>query len=186
MVYRPGWKILPTRIGYCSNTSGNRRFRCEDNNVTFTNLQPHYYRVRQVEPCRHLGWSGQAIILSIWALGAMPKQQQLQVMCGFTKICLMHRRPGKGTHQEMWNGFRKVPKMKNNILFFLKIGKEWGILCHSAVWLTTWETPSFVHQKYLSQKDVFLESTHSRHNFAQITNFYTFFFLINSWPTRYL
>ncbi len=55
-----------------------RRFRCEDNNVAFMNVQPHYYRVRQVEPCHHLGWSSQALILSILALGAMPKHQQQQ------------------------------------------------------------------------------------------------------------
>ncbi len=53
-----------------------RCFRCEDTNVAFTNVQPHYYRVRQVEPCHHSGWSNQALILSILALGAMPKQQQ--------------------------------------------------------------------------------------------------------------
>ncbi len=50
------------------------RFRCEDNNVAFTNVQPHYYRVRQVD----VGWRSQALILSILALGAMPKQQQKQ------------------------------------------------------------------------------------------------------------
>ncbi len=71
-------KMLPTRIGYCSNTNCNCRFRCEDNNIAFTNVQPHYYRVRQLEPCHHLGWSSQALILSILALGAMPKQQQRQ------------------------------------------------------------------------------------------------------------
>ncbi len=37
---RLGWKILPTRIGYFSNTSGDHRFRCDDNNVTFTQVQP--------------------------------------------------------------------------------------------------------------------------------------------------
>ncbi len=74
----PGWKILPTRIGYCSNAYCDRRFRCEDNNVAFTNVQPHYYRVRQVEPCHQLGWTSQALILSISALGAMPNQQQQQ------------------------------------------------------------------------------------------------------------
>ncbi len=55
------------------------RFRCEDNNFAFTNVQPHYFRVLQVEPCHHLGWSSQAQILSILALDAMPKQQQQQV-----------------------------------------------------------------------------------------------------------
>ncbi len=51
----PGWKILPTRIGLCSNTNSDRRFRFEDNNVAFTHVKPHYYRVRQVEPCHQLG-----------------------------------------------------------------------------------------------------------------------------------
>ncbi len=35
-------------------------------------------RVWQVEPCHNLGWSSQALIVSILALGAMPKQQQQQ------------------------------------------------------------------------------------------------------------
>ncbi len=48
-------KTQPTRIGYCSNTNNDRRFWCEDNNVALTDLQPHYYRVRQVEPCHQLG-----------------------------------------------------------------------------------------------------------------------------------
>ncbi len=31
-------------------------FRLEDNNVDFTHAQPpHYYRMRQVEPCHQLG-----------------------------------------------------------------------------------------------------------------------------------
>ncbi len=51
----PGWKILPTRVGYCSNTNCARHFRCEDNIVDFTHVQPHYYRVWQVEPCHKLG-----------------------------------------------------------------------------------------------------------------------------------
>ncbi len=46
-----GWKILPTRIGFCSYTNCAHRFRCEDNNVAFTRVQPHYYRKLQVEPC---------------------------------------------------------------------------------------------------------------------------------------
>ncbi len=72
----PGWKIQPTRIGYCSNANCARRFRCEDNNIALTQVQPHFYRERQVEPCHQLGRSSQALILSILALGAMPKQQQ--------------------------------------------------------------------------------------------------------------
>ncbi len=38
-------------MGYCSNTNSVRRFRCEDNNVSFMHVQPHYYRVQQVELC---------------------------------------------------------------------------------------------------------------------------------------
>ncbi len=56
----------------------DHRFQCEDNNVAFTNVQPLYFCVRQVEPCHNLGWSSQALILGILALGAMPKQQQQQ------------------------------------------------------------------------------------------------------------
>ncbi len=65
-------------IGYCSNTNSARRFRCEDNNVAFTHVQPHYYRVRRVEPCHPLGWSSQAHILSMYAYGAIPKKKQQQ------------------------------------------------------------------------------------------------------------
>ncbi len=46
-----GWTILPTRIGYCSNTNCARRFRCEDNSIVFTHVQPLHYHVRSVEPC---------------------------------------------------------------------------------------------------------------------------------------
>ncbi len=78
----PGWKILPTSVGYCSNTSCTRRFRWEDNNVDFTHMQPHYYRVRQVkEPCHRLGWSSQALFLNIKALGALPNRPQQQKLC---------------------------------------------------------------------------------------------------------
>ncbi len=31
------------------------RFWCEESNVDLTHMQPHYYRVRQVEPCHKLG-----------------------------------------------------------------------------------------------------------------------------------
>ncbi len=68
----------PTRIGFCSNTNGDRRFQCEDNNVVFTHVQPHLYCVRQVEPCHHLGWNSQALISSTLAVGALPKQQLQQ------------------------------------------------------------------------------------------------------------
>ncbi len=76
----PGWKNLPTRISYCSNTNGDRRFRCEDNNVALTNVQSHYYRVRQVEPCHPLWLNSMALILSILALGTMLKQQHAGVL----------------------------------------------------------------------------------------------------------
>ncbi len=68
-----------------------RRFRCEDNNVAFKNVQPYYYRVWQVEPCHPLGWSSQALILSILA---MPKQQQQQ----------QQRPPYKSLCFEVFNG----------------------------------------------------------------------------------
>ncbi len=50
----PGWKVLPIWIGYCSNTNCYRRFRCDDNNVDATLVQPHYYRVQLMDPCHHL------------------------------------------------------------------------------------------------------------------------------------
>ncbi len=46
----PEWKILPIRMGFCSNTKCARRFQCEDSNI-----QPHFYRVWQMESCRRLG-----------------------------------------------------------------------------------------------------------------------------------
>ncbi len=69
MVVSPLWRepynihgfILPTMIGYSSYTNCARRFRCEDNSVAFTNVQPHYYRVRQVEPCHQLARISQAL-----------------------------------------------------------------------------------------------------------------------------
>ncbi len=54
----------------------HRHFRCKDNSVAFMHVQPHYHHMRQVEPCYQLGWSSQALILNILALGAMPQQQQ--------------------------------------------------------------------------------------------------------------
>ncbi len=38
-------------------------------------VQPHYYRVRQVEPCRQLWRRSQALFLNNLAHGAIPKQQ---------------------------------------------------------------------------------------------------------------
>ncbi len=52
----PGWKILPTMLGYCSNTNYTRRFRRENNCV-----QPQYYRARQAEPCHQLERSSRAL-----------------------------------------------------------------------------------------------------------------------------
>ncbi len=49
----------------------DRHFRCEDTNAGITHVQPHYYRVQQVELCHHLGRSSQVLFLSNWALGAM-------------------------------------------------------------------------------------------------------------------
>ncbi len=85
-IYYIGFKTLShAAIG---RTYYDCRFRCKDNNVAFTNVQPHNYRVRQVEPCRHVGWSSQALILSILALGAIPKQQQQQIhqLCASCRI----------------------------------------------------------------------------------------------------
>ncbi len=65
---RPGWRILPTKISYCLNANYARRFWCEDKTVNLTYVQPHYYRVRQVEPCDQLGWSRQVVFLSNWTL----------------------------------------------------------------------------------------------------------------------
>ncbi len=59
---------LPTRKGYCSNTNGDLGFRCGDGNIVFTQVQPHLYRVRRVEPCHQQWWSSQALILNILAL----------------------------------------------------------------------------------------------------------------------
>ncbi len=61
---RRWWKIILKPIGYCSNTNCARRFRCEDNNVDFTHVQPHYYRMWQVESCHQLGWSSQVLFWS--------------------------------------------------------------------------------------------------------------------------
>ncbi len=49
--HHPEWNILPTRIGCYLNTNCDRRSRSEDNNVDFTHVQPHYWRVQRVEPC---------------------------------------------------------------------------------------------------------------------------------------
>ncbi len=68
----PGWKILPTRLGYCSNTNCARHFRYEDNNVAFMPVQPHHYRVRQVEPCHQLGEVARRSSLAFTLLALCP------------------------------------------------------------------------------------------------------------------
>ncbi len=45
---RPGWKILPIRMGYCSNTKWARRFQCEDKNLSSHRLW---------EVTRHSSWA---------------------------------------------------------------------------------------------------------------------------------
>ncbi len=69
-------------IGYCSNTNYAYRFCREDNNVDFTHVQPHYYRVRQVEHRHQLGLSTRSLKMSMLTLGAAPKQQQPQRAVG--------------------------------------------------------------------------------------------------------
>ncbi len=102
----PGWKTLPTRIGYCSNTNCDRRFRCEDDNVAFTHLRPHYYRVRQVEPCHQLDEVARRS-----SLGAMPKQQQQQHTLAFYTKRVMPVGPimvGKVVHPVQSHGYCPV------------------------------------------------------------------------------
>ncbi len=71
-----------SKIARCPSGSVKHLALCL-NNVDLMPVQPHYYRVRQVEPCHQLWRSSQARILSILALGAMPKQQQKQQLgCG--------------------------------------------------------------------------------------------------------
>ncbi len=40
-------------------------FRWYDNKIDLTQVQPHYYVVRQVEPCHHLGWRSRALSLAL-------------------------------------------------------------------------------------------------------------------------
>ncbi len=76
---RPGWKILPTRIGYNSNINWAHPFRYGNNNACFMLVQPHFYHVWCV---KQLGWRSHTFFLSNLALGAMPKQQQQQQQPG--------------------------------------------------------------------------------------------------------
>ncbi len=69
-------EILPTRVGFCSNTKWTHPFRCENTIVSFMHVQPHYHYVRQVEPCHWLGCRSHTLFLSNWALGVMPIQHQ--------------------------------------------------------------------------------------------------------------
>ncbi len=62
---RPGWKILPIRIGCsCSNNKWFDRFRCEDNNVDLMCVQPHCYGVWWME---HSHRTGKEAKHSFWA-----------------------------------------------------------------------------------------------------------------------
>ncbi len=54
-------------IGHCSNANRARHVRCDDINVDLMRVQPHCYRLRQVEP-------SQELFLINYAVGAMPKQ----------------------------------------------------------------------------------------------------------------
>ncbi len=45
---------------------------CEDKKIECMHVQPHCYRVRQMEPRHQLGRSSQALFLSDSALGALP------------------------------------------------------------------------------------------------------------------
>ncbi len=70
MVVSPLWRGLGnisgwTRIGYSSNTNYARRFRCEDISVYLMHVQPHYYRVRPVEPCHLVKQPGALMSLYI-------------------------------------------------------------------------------------------------------------------------
>ncbi len=51
---RPGWKILPIRLGSCSCTNCVCRFRCGNKDSDLTRRQPHFHHVRLLRPCRHL------------------------------------------------------------------------------------------------------------------------------------
>ncbi len=48
------WKALLTTMDYNSSIRWAHRCRCDDNNVTLMYMQPHFYHVRQVEPCHRL------------------------------------------------------------------------------------------------------------------------------------
>ncbi len=73
--FHHGWTILPTIIGYCTNTQSNHRFQCEDNNIRATSLRSRVAS-EALSPNRR---SIKALFLSNWAHGAMPKQRQYRL-----------------------------------------------------------------------------------------------------------
>ncbi len=56
---RFSWAVELLALCLNTSTSWNHAFQCEDSNADVVHVQPHYYRVRQVEPCHQLGWSSQ-------------------------------------------------------------------------------------------------------------------------------
>ncbi len=87
---RSGWKIQPTRIGYCSNTNWTRRFRCVDSNDSFMHVQFHYCRVLRVEPCH---WWDELYRRSSWAVELLAalviEHNQVEtISCVSRSLCL--------------------------------------------------------------------------------------------------
>ncbi len=75
-------------------------------------MQPHFNRVRQVEPCHQLELSSQALFLSIYALGAMPIQQQPLLSDTETRpntdVVLNHRKSFRIHYPKMNNRFWEI------------------------------------------------------------------------------
>ncbi len=69
--HKPG-NILSPSIDNCSITKYVSRFRYEDNNVHLMSVQPHCYRVQQVQHCHRLGGVARHSSLS--------KQPMIQVL----------------------------------------------------------------------------------------------------------
>ncbi len=67
-------KILPIRMGCCSNTNCSNRFRCDGN--TNGLMLPHYYRVRQRDSCHRFG---EVARRSSWAI-------KLSALCLYSNI----------------------------------------------------------------------------------------------------
>ncbi len=128
---RSGWKILPTRIGYCSNTNGDYHFQFVGNNVAFTCMQPHNYR--EVGSCHQLGWSSQELILSILALGAMPKQQQQRHVRDTIPALLKPQLCWKKTDSEWGRAMKGNVRVAGFLLFvtvFVPFAKHWAFCEH--------------------------------------------------------